>query len=83
METNGCKSKILTCEELMYYGTNRLVKDHTRLLWGENKTARYTCLEDIDGYGFYKWTIQLFTNENRLEKMLLPIFWGIMNLRYY
>lgn len=83
METNGCKSRILTCEEFMYYGTKELVRDDSRLLWGNNKSARSTCLQDTDSYGALKWTIQLVTNESRLEKMLLPIFWGLMMLRYY
>ncbi|KAJ0508214.1 putative cyclic nucleotide-binding domain, Ion transport domain, rmlC-like jelly roll [Helianthus annuus] len=82
METNGCKSKMLTCEVFMNYGTNGLVRDHRRLSWGENRSVRSTCLEDDDsfGYGVYKWTVQLVTNENRLEKILFPIFWGLMTL---
>lgn len=82
METNGiCVSRFLTCQNPVYYGTDKFVKDHTRLLWGSNKEARTTCLESEDGYGAYKWTLQLFTNDSRLEKILLPIFWGLMNLR--
>ncbi|PWA95762.1 cyclic nucleotide-gated ion channel 4 [Artemisia annua] len=82
METNGCQSRLLTCEEFMYYGTKILVKDHTRLLWGEDRSARSTCLQDNDSYsyGVYKWTVQLVTNENRMEKILFPIFWGLMTL---
>lgn len=84
METNACRSRMLTCEEFMYYGTKTLVKDHTRLLWGEDRSARSTCLQDNDSYsyGVYKWTVQLVTNENRMEKILFPIFWGLMTLRY-
>ncbi|KAL8205528.1 hypothetical protein R6Q57_009079 [Mikania cordata] len=82
MDTNGCESRILTCKELVYYGTNGFVQDHTRLSWGENRSARYACLEDDDNFSFgaYKWTVQLVTNENRLEKILFPIFWGLMTL---
>ncbi|KAJ0733687.1 putative cyclic nucleotide-binding domain, Ion transport domain, rmlC-like jelly roll [Helianthus annuus] len=82
METNGCKLRILTCQEFMNYGTSRLVRDHTRLSWGENRRVRSVCLQDDDSYsyGAYKWTVQLVANQNRLEKILFPIFWGLMTL---
>lgn len=79
----GCGLKMLSCEEPIYYGTRSLVKDRFRLIWGENRGARSGCLENYDNfnYGAYKWTVQLVTNENRLEKILFPIFWGLMTLR--
>lgn len=84
METSGCKLRILTCEELMYYGTNSLVRDQKRLLWGEKKNVRSTCLhvqdDDSFSYGVYKWTVQLVISENWLEKILFQIFWGLMTL---
>ncbi|XP_035835558.1 cyclic nucleotide-gated ion channel 4 isoform X3 [Helianthus annuus] len=82
METNGCKLRILTCQEFMNYGTSRLVRDHTRLSWCENRRVRSVCLQDDDSYsyGAYKWTVQLVANQNRLEKILFPIFWGLMTL---
>ncbi|XP_024966244.1 cyclic nucleotide-gated ion channel 4-like [Cynara cardunculus var. scolymus] len=82
METHGCNMRIFTCEELLYYGTNTLMRDQSRLLWGENISARSICLQDNDNFnhGVFKWTLQLVTNENRLEKILFPIFWGLMTL---
>ncbi|XP_009792556.1 cyclic nucleotide-gated ion channel 4-like isoform X2 [Nicotiana sylvestris] len=80
--TNGCGLKMLACQEPIYYGTSNLVKEKSRLIWGETSNARFTCLnngENFD-YGAYKWTVQLFANENRFEKILLPIFWGLMTL---
>lgn len=74
---------MLACQEPIYYGTSSLVKEKSRLIWGETSNARFTCLnngENFD-YGAYKWTVQLFANENRFEKILLPIFWGLMTLR--
>lgn len=85
METNGCMPRVLTCENFMYYGTNKLViRDTWRLLWGESRSTRTTCLQGSDSFSFgaYKWTVQLVTNESRLEKILFPIFWGLMTLRY-
>ncbi|CAK9160189.1 unnamed protein product [Ilex paraguariensis] len=82
IQAKGCGLKELACEEIICYGTRRLVRDASRQIWGENKQARSTCLESEDnyGYGVYKWTVQLVTNENRMEKILFPIFWGLMTL---
>ncbi|XP_047253062.1 cyclic nucleotide-gated ion channel 4 isoform X4 [Capsicum annuum] len=80
--TNDCGLRMLACEEQIFYGTHSLVKHKSRVIWGENKNARSTCLasEDHFDYGVYKWTVQLITNENRFEKILFPIFWGLMTL---
>lgn len=85
MATSGCGPRILSCKEPVYYGTTSLVKDRARLAWAVNKQARSTCLENADNYdyGAYKWTVQLVTNDSRLEKILFPIFWGLMTLRFY
>ncbi|CAN4096949.1 unnamed protein product [Withania somnifera] len=80
--TKGCGVRMLACEEQIFYGTSSLVKHKSRLIWGENKLARSTCLDSEDhfDYGIYKWAVQLVTNENRFEKILFPIFWGLMTL---
>ncbi|KAI8552680.1 hypothetical protein RHMOL_Rhmol06G0285300 [Rhododendron molle] len=80
--TKGCGLRMLACEDPIYYGTTRLVRDRTRLLWGDNQQVRSACLENDDNFNFgaYKWTVQLVTNESRLEKILFPIFWGLMTL---
>ncbi|XP_059277228.1 cyclic nucleotide-gated ion channel 4-like [Lycium ferocissimum] len=82
--TKGCGLKMLACEEQIFYGTSSLVKHKSRFIWGETKIARSTCLDshdqDLFDYGVYKWTVQLITNENRFEKILFPIFWGLMTL---
>ncbi|PSS06176.1 Cyclic nucleotide-gated ion channel like [Actinidia chinensis var. chinensis] len=81
-ETKGCGLRILACEDPIYYGTTSLVRDRTRLVWGDNKRVRSACLENDENFDFgaYKWTVQLVTNESRLEKILFPIFWGLMTL---
>lgn len=84
-KTNGCGHKILSCHKPIYYGSTSLMdRDRARLAWAENREARSTCLNGPDSYnyGAYKWTLQLVTNDNRLEKILFPIFWGLMTLRY-
>ncbi|XP_039814068.1 cyclic nucleotide-gated ion channel 4-like [Panicum virgatum] len=53
-----------------------------RLAWAGNATARGTCLDSGDNYqyGAYKWTVMLVANPSRIERILLPIFWGLMTL---
>ncbi|RZB75681.1 cyclic nucleotide-gated ion channel 4-like isoform X2 [Glycine soja] len=82
-KTSGCGMKILSCQTPIYYGSNSLlVRDKARLAWAENREVRHTCLNGPDSYnyGAYRWTVQLVTNDNRLEKILFPIFWGLMTL---
>ncbi|OIW05253.1 hypothetical protein TanjilG_03642 [Lupinus angustifolius] len=81
-KTNGCGLKTLSCKQPIYYGTTTMVRDKTRLLWAKNREARSTCLDDPNNYdyGFYEWVVQLVTNDSRMEKILFPIFWGLMTL---
>ncbi|KAF9594888.1 hypothetical protein IFM89_035049 [Coptis chinensis] len=80
--TQGCGPGMLACEQPVYYGTTHIVRDTQRLVWGENKHVRFMCIESAENfdYGAYKWTVPLVINENRLEKILFPIFWGLMTL---
>ncbi|XP_007021254.2 PREDICTED: cyclic nucleotide-gated ion channel 4 [Theobroma cacao] len=77
-----CDPRLLACKEPIYYGTSNMVRDRARLAWAENKQARRTCIDSPENYdyGAYKWTVQLVTNDSRLEKILFPIFWGLMTL---
>ncbi|KAL1537881.1 Cyclic nucleotide-gated ion channel 4 [Salvia divinorum] len=82
MMTKGCDIRMTACQDSIYYGAKDLISDRTRFTWGENSHARSSCLQNYDNfdYGAYKWTVQLVTNNNRLEKALFPIFWGLMTL---
>ncbi|XP_027190604.1 cyclic nucleotide-gated ion channel 4 isoform X2 [Cicer arietinum] len=84
VNTSGCGMRTLCCKEPIYYGSNSMVKklERTRLVWAQNREARSTCLTSADNYdyGVYEWSVQLVTNDSRLEKILLPIFWGLMTL---
>ncbi|XP_057797932.1 cyclic nucleotide-gated ion channel 4-like [Salvia miltiorrhiza] len=82
MVTKSCDITMMACQDSIYYGTKDLISDRTRFIWGENRHARSSCLQNYDNfdYGAYKWTVQLVTNNNRLEKVLFPIFWGLMTL---
>ncbi|XP_039040956.1 cyclic nucleotide-gated ion channel 4-like isoform X2 [Hibiscus syriacus] len=78
----NCDLRLLTCKDPIYYGTRSMVRDGARLLWAENKQVRSACIETPANYdyGAYKWTVQLVKNDSRLEKILFPIFWGLMTL---
>ncbi|KAL5736174.1 hypothetical protein ACOSQ2_030962 [Xanthoceras sorbifolium] len=82
LNTMGCDLRLLACKDPIYYGTSNMVRDRARLAWAENRNARSTCLQGSNGYdyGAYKWTVQLVKNDSRLEKILFPIFWGLMTL---
>lgn len=83
-EISGCSLRILSCKNPIYYGATNPLRDRARLAWADNKRAKSTCLENADhyDYGAYSWTVQLVTNDSRLEKILFPIFWGLMTLRH-
>ncbi|CAL9759202.1 unnamed protein product [Musa acuminata subsp. burmannicoides] len=78
----GCGPKTMACMDPIYYGAATRTRDEARLDWAKNLEAKTRCLDSSDyfQYGAYKWTVSLVTNTNRLEKILLPIFWGLMTL---
>lgn len=82
-QSQTCGPKTLACVNPIYYGTSPVKLGGGRLDWAHNIQARNTCLSSSDHfqYGAYKWTVNLVTNPNREEKILLPIFWGLMTLR--
>ncbi|KAK9152152.1 hypothetical protein Syun_010461 [Stephania yunnanensis] len=79
--TQGCRMSTLAFQEPIYYG-KMIVHDRARMAWAENKQVRFTCIDDADNYdyGSFGWTVQLVTNNSRIEKILFPIFWGLMTL---
>ncbi|KAI9186821.1 hypothetical protein LWI28_021310 [Acer negundo] len=81
-DTHGCDLRLLACKDPIYYGTSSMAKGGARWAWAEHRPARSTCLQGSNNYdyGAYKWTVQLVKNESRLEKILFPIFWGLMTL---
>ncbi|KAJ8630798.1 hypothetical protein MRB53_024121 [Persea americana] len=80
-EAKGCGGRALGCEQTIYYGT-AMVKDIGRLAWCDNNQAKLKCIRSSNNfdYGAFKWTVALVTNTSRLEKILFPIFWGLMTL---
>ncbi|WOL12980.1 cyclic nucleotide-gated ion channel 4 [Canna indica] len=78
----GCAPRTLSCLNPIYYGAKVSLRDGGRFAWAESLEAKAACLDSSDQfpYGAYKWTVSLVTNSNRLEKILLPIFWGLMTL---
>ena len=83
--SGGCAATALACAEPLYYGGGAwgVGVGADRLGWAANAGARATCLDSGDDYqyGAYKWTVMLVANPSWLEKILLPIFWGLKTLR--
>ncbi|KAK9156091.1 hypothetical protein Sjap_003571 [Stephania japonica] len=80
--TEGCGPRTLACARPIYYGETLVVQGKAALAWAENSRVRFMCIDSPDNYayGAYSWTVQLVTNDSRLEKILFPIFWGLMTL---
>ncbi|CAN6341487.1 unnamed protein product [Urochloa humidicola] len=79
----GCTRGAVACAAPLYYGGGATAAAGSdRLAWAQNAQARSTCLGSGDAYqyGAYKWTVMLVSNPSRLERVLLPIFWGLMTL---
>ncbi|GLJ33050.1 hypothetical protein SUGI_0665180 [Cryptomeria japonica] len=77
----GCDFNILGCVSPIFYSSS-LVRNPERLAWRVNNDVHAICIKG-DGrfnYGAYKWVVPLVTNTNRIEKILFPIFWGLMTL---
>ncbi|KAF3784699.1 Cyclic nucleotide-gated ion channel 4 [Nymphaea thermarum] len=81
LEMDGCGLKVLGCKEPIYYGVD-MVRGGMRMAWAAHRAAGDVCLASSDkfNYGAYKWVVPLVTSTNRLEKVLFPIFWGLMTL---
>lgn len=77
----NCDFKILGCNKAIFYGSS-MVKDVSRTAWTMNGTVHSICVNNNGAfnYGAYKWVVPLVTNTNRIEKVLFPIFWGLMTL---
>ncbi|KAL4026551.1 hypothetical protein IC575_014987 [Cucumis melo] len=82
--SNSCGLRLLSCKDPIFYGPNnmRMGRDRGRFDWANNRQSKFMCLDTADNfdYGAYKWTVQLVVNQSRLEKILFPIFWGLMTL---
>ena len=86
LQAGGCARGAVACAEPLYYGGAAPAAGAgaagERLAWARNAQARGACLAGGDSYqyGAYKWTVMLVSNPSRLERVLLPIFWGLMTL---
>ncbi|XP_023552664.1 cyclic nucleotide-gated ion channel 4 [Cucurbita pepo subsp. pepo] len=81
--TSSCGVRVLSCKDRIFYGGKMgMGRDSARFDWASNRQPKFMCLDTADNfnYGAYKWTVQLVVNQSRLEKILFPIFWGLMTL---
>lgn len=73
----------LGCVDPIYYGRTTGVREKTRLIWANSTSAAENCLGNSGNnysYGAYRLTVLLVANTSRLEKILLPLLWGLMTL---
>ncbi|KAL8147438.1 cyclic nucleotide-gated ion channel 4-like [Apium graveolens] len=84
MKTESCRLNALSCDNPFFFGSTYKFIDNMRMSWGNNNDARSWCLRSSDNsqydYGSFEWITLLVCNNNRMEKMLLPLFWGVMML---
>lgn len=89
--SSGCGMRLLSCRDPIFYGITKnyqrndmLGRDRARFDWSNNRLPKFMCLQTAENFDFgaYKWTVQLVVNPSRLEKILFPIFWGLMTLRF-
>ncbi|KAG6495238.1 cyclic nucleotide-gated ion channel 4-like [Zingiber officinale] len=80
--TTGCRIEAAACIDPIYFGDSVASLNGERRSWAKNLNARATCLDSSDqfDYGSYRWIVPLVTNSSRVEKVLFPIFWGLMTL---
>lgn len=84
LKTESCRLNALSCDNPFFFGSAYKVTDNMRMAWGNNNDARSWCLQSSNNsqydYGSFEWITLLICNSNRTEKMLLPLFWGVMML---
>ncbi|KAK8947023.1 Cyclic nucleotide-gated ion channel 4 [Platanthera zijinensis] len=79
----GCIPESLGCIDPIYYGVNTMVAKKGRLAWAGPARAFENCFGNDGknyGYGAYRLTVLLVANTSRIEKILLPLLWGLMTL---
>jgi hypothetical protein len=57
--------------------------DDLRVAWAQNRNVT-GCLQAGDdfGFGIYSLSVPLVTDVIPVNKILLPLFWGVMTMRY-
>ncbi|KAJ7565718.1 hypothetical protein O6H91_02G072400 [Diphasiastrum complanatum] len=81
--TLGCDTKSLGCPAPLLYGSQFAdnVARLSSLAEGSGLTS--VCLQagrGNFGYGIFAWAVPLVTTRNWLERILYPMFWGLMTL---
>ncbi|PKU73602.1 Cyclic nucleotide-gated ion channel 4 [Dendrobium catenatum] len=76
-------SHALGCIDPIYYGSTTDIREKTRLIWANSTRATENCLGNSGNnysYGAYRLTVLIVANTSRVEKILLPLLWGLMTL---
>jgi cyclic nucleotide gated channel len=57
--------------------------DLMRMTWSQNTSVQGCLKGDADNfqYGIYLWAVPLVTDGRFVQKILYPLFWGVMTIR--
>lgn len=82
-DTHGCNTRWLGCP-LPISGGYQPMNDEGWVHWGEDEYIIGSCMSSSGDYdfGIYQWAVSLVLEHTWLERIMYPIFFGIMTLRY-
>ncbi len=77
----GCNYSYMGCPVPIAFSKQPL--DDLRVAWAQNPNVT-GCLQGGDdfGFGIYSLSVPLVTDVIPVNKILLPLFWGVMTMRY-
>lgn len=81
-QSDACDMLMLGCSKPISYSVPFSTIDIKRSSWNKDLSLGVACFNQ-DGpfhYGIYKWALPLVTTRSWSEKILYPIFWGLMTL---
>ncbi|GLJ12938.1 hypothetical protein SUGI_0201150 [Cryptomeria japonica] len=82
-KSGACELLMLGCSKPIAYSLPLPITGEINPNWSKDETLDAVCFSQ-DGpvfhYGIYKWALPLVTSSSWSEKILYPIFWGLMTL---
>jgi len=83
----NCNPTYLGCPQTVAFSTQPLTNPN-RLAWAQDPAIANNCFSagPMPGgnfsFGIYSLAVPLVTNNIPVNKILLPLFWGVMTMRY-
>ncbi|KAL2629489.1 hypothetical protein R1flu_014175 [Riccia fluitans] len=81
----SCQRRVFGCPRPLSYGEQPLFEDPTRTSFAKDEYLQRHCLRNGGHYNFgiYHHAVPLPGQARWLNKILYPLFWGLMTLRYF